>query len=66
LRKKEKKLMNHKNEGRFCCTFFERRVHKKAKQLWKYGKLANLHNCDLQKNTFVFEENILFQIKVEA
>lgn len=58
--------MNHKNEGRFWCTFFERRVHKKVKQLWKYGKLANLHNCDLQKSTFVFEENILFQIKVEA
>jgi hypothetical protein len=59
--------MNHKNEGRFWCTFFGRSVHKKVKQLWKYGKLANLYNCDLQKNTFVFEENIYsFQIKVKA
>jgi hypothetical protein len=66
LKKKEKKLMNHKNEGRFWCTFTERCAHKKVKQLWKYGKLANLYNCDLQKSTFVFEENILFQIKVEA
>ena len=51
--------MDHKNEGRFWCTFYERCVYKKQNN---YGKLAMLYNCDIQKNTFVFQENILFQI----
>ena len=37
-KKKEKKLMNHKNEGRFWCTFFRRSVHKKSKTIMEIRK----------------------------